>query len=343
MESRLTWRLVGAMMPSCPTLRREPLVPDFQKLILRPADSLPGPYWLRDHVADCLWSRVDEYGLPSDTNYFRFVFLSFPYPEKVDPVERFMQYVRGARFPAQESQTRTAIEFPGPALCHDICAATDVQWPEGDVRSIVRRLVQWWDNDKAHWLRVQVKEPFPSIAKDLGERLSDLIMTLATMVVTYPDSVRDESTRDAVKRVAKECSDYGVPSLRLEVACSYAFAASRDPVLERVKDAMASSCRNAVIDAIYAMNLVSRRTASESEGGDLLELLRAAGQMIRWRRETALESTMGAVGEAVTKHPFAFVDDVESGALPFIERQTGREDDCITNRRSPAVGAGMAT
>ena len=45
--------------------------------------------------ADCLWSRVDEYGLPSDTNYyFRFVFLSFPYPEKVDPVERFMQYVR---------------------------------------------------------------------------------------------------------------------------------------------------------------------------------------------------------------------------------------------------------
>ena len=53
MESRLTWRLIGAMTPSYPTLRREPLVPDFQKLILRPADSLPGPYWLRDHVADC--------------------------------------------------------------------------------------------------------------------------------------------------------------------------------------------------------------------------------------------------------------------------------------------------
>ena len=282
--------------------------------------------------ADCLWSRVDEYGLPSDTNYFRFVFLSFPYPEKVDPVERFMQYVRGARFPAEESQTRTAIEFPGPALCHDICAATDVQWPEGDVRSIVRRLVQWWDNDKAHWLRVQVKEPFPSIAKDLGERLPDLIMTLATMVVTYPDSVRDESTRDAVKRVAKECSEYDVPSLRLEVACSYTFAASRDPVLERVKDAMASSCRNAVIDAIYAMNLVSRRTASESEGGDLLELLRAAGQMIRWRRETALESTMGAVGEAVTKHPFAFVDDVESGVLTGLRHLIAETDVRKKNR-----------
>ena len=278
--------------------------------------------------AQCLWSRVDEYGLPSDTKYFRFVFLSFPCPEKVDSVERFMQYVRGARFPAQESQTSTKMEFheESVALCHDICAATDVQWPEGDVRSIVGRLVQWWDNDKAHWLRVQVKGPFPSIAQGLGKRLSDLIMTLATMVVTYPDSVRDESTRDAVKRVAKECSEYGVPSLRLEVACSYAFAASRDPVLERVKDALTSSCRNAVIDGLDAMNLVSRRTASEAEGGDLLELLRAAGQMIRWRRETALETTMGAVGGVVTKHPFAFVDDVESGVLTGLRHLMAETD-----------------
>ena len=281
--------------------------------------------------AHCLWSRVDEYGLPSDTNYFRFVFLSFPYPEKVDPVERFMQYVRGARFPAQESETRTTLEGLGDqsvTLCRDICAATDmdIQWAEDDVRSIVRRLVQWWDNDKAHWLRVQVKEPFPSIAKGLGKRLSDLIMTLATMVVTYPDSVRDESTRDAVKRVAKECYEYGVPSLRLEIACSYAFAASRDPVLERVKDAMTSPCRNTVIDALEAMNLVSRRTASESEGGDLLELLRAAGQMIRWRRETALETTMGAVGWVVTKHPFAFVDAVESGVLTGLRHLIAETD-----------------
>ena len=134
--------------------------------------------------ANCLWSRVDEYGLPSDTNYHRFVFLSFPYPEEINPIERFMQYVRGARFPAQESQTCTEMELTGDqgvTLCCDICAATDVQWPERDVRSIVRRLVQWWDNDKAHWLRIQVEGPFLGIAKNLGERLSDLIMTLRTI------------------------------------------------------------------------------------------------------------------------------------------------------------------
>ena len=33
----------------------------------------------------------------------------------------------------------------------------------------------------------------------------------------------------------------------------------------------------------------------------------------------------------------------ESGGPPISERQTGRADDCFTSRRSPAVGAGMAT
>ena len=200
------------------------------------------------------------------------------------------------------------------------------------MRSIVRRLVKWWDNDKAHWRGIHAQRPFPRLANDFGEQLSELVITLATMVVRYPDFVRDENTRNAVTRVAKECSEYEVPALRLEIACLYAFSTSRDSVLGRVKDAMASSCKDTVIDALDAMNLVSRRTASESEGGDLLELLRAAGQMIRWRRETALESTMGAVGEAVTKHPFAFVDDVESGVLTGLRHLIAETDVRKKNR-----------
>ena len=267
---------------------------------------------------NCLWSRVDEYGLPSDTNYFRFAFLSLPHPEKIDPVGRFLQYVRGARFPVQKSDTRTTTEVAGDqsaTLCRDICAATDVQWAEDDVSSIVRRLVKWWDNDKAHWLRVRVNGPFPSIGKELGERLSDLIMTLAIIVLRYPDSVRDDTTRDALTRVAKECFEYGVPSLRLDVACSYVFAVWRDSVLERVTAAMGSPCRDTVIDALSATDLISCQATSESEGKDLLELLRTAVRMIRWRRETALDVTMDVVGRVVTKHPWAFVDDVESEVL----------------------------
>ena len=280
-------------------------------------------------LGSCLWNRVDEYGLPAGTDYFRSDFLSLPHPEKIDPVGPFMQYVRGAGFPAQKSETRTTTEIPGgqsATLCRDICAATDVQWAEDDVRAIVGRLVKWWDNDKAHWRRVRVNGPFPSIARDLEKRLFDLIMTLATMALRYPDSVGDDGTRDSLTRVAKECSEYGVPSLRLDVACSYAFAEPRDSVLERVTAAMESPCSGTVIDALYAMDLVSRRTPSESEGGDLLELLRAAVQMIRWRCETALGATMGMVGEVVAKHPWAFVDDVERDVLTGLRHLIAETD-----------------
>ena len=278
---------------------------------------------LLDHAAsqrfcEALWSRVDEHGLPSGTNYYRFAFLSLPHPAEVDPVEGFIRYVRAAQFPAQESQTQTTIGIgtnDRVPLCHDICAAKDIQWSGDDVHSIVHRLVQWWDNDKAHLLRVQDDGPFPGIADDLRKRLSNLVMTLAKMVVRYPDSVRDENIRDAVTRVGEECSKYGVPALPLEVACLYVYAASRDSVLRRVGDAMASACTNTVIDGLGAMHLVSDRTGSESEGEDLMQLLCAAGQMIHWRRDTALTATMNAVGDVVNKQPWTFIDDVENGVL----------------------------
>ena len=267
---------------------------------------------------DALWSRIDEDGLPSGTNYYRFSFLSLPHPARVDPVENFVRYVRGARFPAQESQTQTTIGFGSDhevAVCRDICAARDVRWSREDVRSIANRLVQWWDADKTHWRRAQDKRPFPSIAADLGKQLADLVRTLAVMVVRCPDAVGDEGTRSSVTRVAEESGAYKVPALRLELACVYVFASSRDPVLHRVEKAMASSRIDAVIDALEAMDLVSHYQASQSENGDLMQLLRAASQMIRWRRETALWATLGAVGDVVEKHPWTFVDDVERSVL----------------------------
>ena len=268
--------------------------------------------------AGALWSRLDEYGLPSGTDYYRFAFLSLPHPTGVDPVEPFMRYVRGERFPVQESRTHTRIEYRGEhgvALCRDIRAATDVRWPEDDVRSIVRRLVEWWDNDKAHWRRAQAKGPGPSIAPELRKRLSELLMTLATMVLRYPNSVQGQSARNEMSRVAEECVEYRVPGLRLEIACSYGFATSRDSVLKRVEDAMGSSYSEVVIDALDVLDLVSYRTGSEADGGDLLRLVRAAGEMIRWRRETALWATMNAMGEVVSKHPWVFVAEVEDAVL----------------------------
>ena len=270
--------------------------------------------------AAALWSQVDSDGLPSGTNYRRFAFLSLPHPEEHDPVECFIRYVRDAKFPAQESQAYTRLGFGGNhenALCQDLCGAQDIQWSKDDLRSIMSRLVEWWDTDKGHlnMNRALNHRPFSSIAVDLRKRVSVLVRTLAWMVVKYGDSVDEESVRSTVKRVAKECSEYKVPALRLEVACAYMTPPLHEYVLHRVEDAMTSPDNDAVIDALEAMDIVSHRTVVESREGELMPLLCAASQMIRWRRETALSETIEVVGAVVKKHPWIFVDDVEGSVL----------------------------
>ena len=270
--------------------------------------------------AEGLWSHVDAFGLPRGTDYYQFVFLSLPYPTGTDPVACFMRYVRGTRFPAQESETSTRIGIGGghaDGLCHNIRAAKDVSWSREDVRAIVQRLVQWWDTDKAHWRKWR-RAPDKSSSGfrgTLGEQVSDLVRTLAATVVRHPESLADEDTRVAVTRVAAECSAYDVPALRLEVACTYALESPLGPVLRRVEEAMASPHKAGVVDALEAMDMVSCHAATESDGGDLTRLLRAAGQMIRWQRETLLGIALHAVGDTVGRHPWTFVDDVERWVL----------------------------
>ena len=271
--------------------------------------------------AEGLWSQVDDHGLPSGTNYYRYAFLSLPHPGEVDPIECFVRYVRDARFPVQESSNSTRYGIAGTdevALCRDICGASEVPWPTDDLLSIIRRLVQWWDNDKAHWRGVRDKESFPFSV--LGSRLSDLVRTLATVVMRYPDSVDDDTVRSSVMRVAAECRSHELPALRLELACAYAFAMPPDEVLRGTEEAMTVPRTAAVLDALEAMDIVSRHRAPGSDRSHLVQLLRAAAQMIRWRRETALWATLAAVGNVVDEHPWIFVGDVEAWVLTGLKR-----------------------
>ena len=274
-----------------------------------------------------LWTRVDEHGLPADTDYPKSEFLVLPHPLDVDPAEGFINYVRGTQFPAQQSQTTTTVasaDEPKVALCRDICWAKNVAWSVDDIRCVVDRLTTWWDTDKEHWHRSQIRDAgdhsFLSIGRDLGTRLSLLVSTLAEMIIRYSDSINDEPTRCTVVRVATECSKYNLPALRLEIACTYVWGSPREPVLCRVEDAMASSRTEAVIEALQAMAMLSRHLVTEADREDVLRLLHGASQMIRWRRNTALPAVLGTLGNVVNKHPWALRGDVEKGVLAGLGR-----------------------
>lgn len=61
--------------------------------------------------------------------------------------------------------------------------------------------------------------------------------------------------------------------------------------------------------------MVSHRSGQESGREELVRLLVGVGQMVRWRRATALWATLGAVGEIVSQHPWVFSEDIETLVL----------------------------
>ena len=283
-----------------------------------------------EHFGDVLWSQTGEDGMPSGTDYYRHAFLELPHPSETDPVRMFMQYVRGARFPAQQSKTQISINFggiPGGALCVDLKASKDVPWSDDDVRSIVRRLIEWWDADKEHWKEMDAPKPVSSITDDFGRGLSELVVTLAAMIVRRPELMDDESSRNELKRVVEELSEYKMPALAVEMACVSLFPEWQERVLCRVEDEMASTRDKVAIDALTAIHVVSERAAASRDLADtekeyVLRLLRSAIDMIRWQRRPVLSATINAVRDVLAMHPWTF-DNVERSVLVGLHRLIG--------------------
>ena len=270
---------------------------------------------------EILWRRTGEDGMPADTNYYRHAFLKLPCPNHIDPVRVFMDYVRGARFPAQQSSRTTEIgigESDGVALCQEIQASKDVPWSVDDVYGIVKRLASWWDSDKGH-LGKEVPGLFGSIGKRLRKRMSELVETLAVVVERHFEVMDSDDVHGVMRRVVRELSEYGVPGLRLEAACTRLFPEWEESVLQRVEAEMACPKVEVAVDALLAMDLVAKRADAEAE--DVARLVRAASQMISWRRDAeAWAATINLVGSVLKGHPRLLADDVERWVLVGVER-----------------------
>ena len=294
---------------------------------------------------DVLWSQTGDDGMPSGTNYYRHAFLKLPHPTKIDPVEMFMKYVRGAWFPAQKSRTQVSIGLggmPSVALCHEINASKDVPWSDDDVRSIVRRLIEWWDADKGHLKRMDVPGPLPSIVSGLRERLSELVITLSAIIVRRSNSMDDERSRNALKRVVEEFSEYKLPALAVEMASVSLFPKWQERVLHRVEDEMVSTSDDVVLDALTAIQVLSQRVATDADVADkdkerenLVRLLRSASQMVRLRRGTVLSATINTVRDVLAMHPWTFDDDVERSVLLGLHRLIG--DTAVHRASAPRI------
>ena len=301
-----------------------------------------------EKFGEILWKKTGEDGLPTNTYYHRFAFLNLPHPADVSPVMRFMDYVRGARFPAQQSDAGTTFGLAEQpvALCIDIQHCGKVPWTANDVRSIVYRLIEWWDVDKRHLRQLTALEkreaagPFPSMAKELRIQIRQLVNTLARVVANNRNIIADEDIQSDLKRVVGEMSEEEIPTLAIRVACGRLVTEWHKSVLGEVEDQAASLQQDNVVDALTAIAVEFERTdrqvgREEGEGGDPTRLLEVLATAIRWSTREALATTMGTVASIVRKHPWVLVDEMERSVLGRLDRlidETGISSSAASRR-----------
>ena len=264
--------------------------------------------------ATALWSKVDADCLPADTGYYRHAFLEMPSPEAVDPTQLFRAYVQRAKFPIQPDP-KTFTLTARLTLCGEIWGVRHhSMWSSDEVECIIERLVQWWDADKAYLHRTDDDTGFFSISAEFRRRFSELTRT-ATSVIAPPFCPAPGShTKKKISRLLKELSDSGVPTMRLEVASLPVFPERRHEVLQKVKDGMASTSEETVIDALQALWILNERTGPDDDADTkqhLNDVLGKAIQILYWRREKGLTLAVNTIADTIHMHPWVLEGNIE--------------------------------
>lgn len=268
----------------------------------------------KNKFAEALWSILDDYGLPTDTDYYKFAFLEMPHPPSVEPISLFKNYVHSEQFPIQKnSENRTISGTRGDIpLCAEIVGASKrIDWSEDDVKSIIDRLIEWWEADKEYLQTDHPAYPFGSVVGEFKARFARLVEVL--VAVTSPDfPLSGENHRKKIlRRVIDELHDYGIPTLRLQSACLHLYPSWRNDVFERIENGMTSSSHETVIDSLESVLVIAERTKSAPDKEHFSRISQVLAQMIRWQKITGLPQALYTMKKLIRKYPWAITGETE--------------------------------
>ena len=261
-----------------------------------------------DRLTDVLWMRRDEFGLPSETVFYKSAFLDLPHPSNVEPKPLFKNYIQNKQFPIQrDGAPLTGGNIP---ICEEIIRASNhIKWSDEDILKIFDRLIEWWDADK-EYLRYG-PTPFFSMTDEFKARFACLVNVLAAVIAPNFNPNEENNKKETLRRLINELRDYGLYALRLESACLQIYPESRGDVLQRIENGIASDIPELVFDSLQAILVMVKKIESEEHKEDFSQILSALGQMVRWRKNPGLRSALHRIAELIKEHPWTFSDELE--------------------------------
>ena len=276
--------------------------------------------------AETLWCNLDDFGLPSETDYYKFAFLEMPHPPNIEPIQLFKKFVQSERIPIVKNSGKQNIPITRGdiPLCDEIVGASErIEWSEDDVNSILDRLVEWWNADKEYLKADDRAAPFGSLADQFKARFARLVEVVRTVITPNYNPSAENSRKEKLRRLVDELGDFGIPALRLQSACLHLYPAWRDDIFERIENGMTSSNHATVIDSLEAILVIAERRESETDKNDFSRILQVLAQMVRWQKNPGLPRALNTVTKLINKFSWALTEEFERLTLMRLRNIAG--------------------
>lgn len=265
-------------------------------------------------LGEALWSQIDDMGLPTNTDFLKFVFLSLPHPERIDPASLVKEYIRNAPLPIQKQSPDEGVHVSMGgeiSMCAELAGSrATIQWTEKESTEILTRLLEWWDADRELLTGQLEAARFGPIREEFARRSWQLVEALAYGVAPVLSPATDEATRRSLSRLLSELSDAGLPCLRAVAASLHLLPGTEAELIARVEDALVSSeHERVVVDGLKAILVLLELESSAISEENTTRLVRQVSLSIMYRYRTGLQSTLNTMTRVVKEHPDCFVDD----------------------------------
>ncbi len=245
------------------------------------------------NLARAIWRVTDQHGLPDgDPDSFKFVFLSLPYPEDVDPSHLFKNYVSAMPFPIQKHEQSNGLIITNgniPIVSEIIGANSNGGsiWTTEDSIEILRRLLEWWDADKD---RLNEEESVPALFSSMPEeekefraRFARMVKLLAEVVGPKLSADSHDDIKTSLGRLLKEMRGYGLPCLEAEAACIHIYPEQKIDVYNRINEALISNQDNIELDGLLAIASIILNGIDTDAGSVESDPVSMFSQYITWR------------------------------------------------------------
>jgi hypothetical protein len=273
---------------------------------------------LNKNFAKAIWSQTDEFGLPENTNFYKFAFLKMPFPDKIDPVSKFKNYIKNQEFPIQKDKGVRMTNGNIPVLGEILDANSQGKdvWSKDEISELLLRLLAWWDADKEMLKgEEEIDSPFGSNLDEFRARFGKSLKVISEVACPKLATDSPREIKDALCRLLRETNDYGLPNLEAEVACLHILSERTEYVLKRLNDALISNQQQVRIDALNAISKILFNEIDDTAINLKENAQKLLAQYINWSPVKYARSALEISVLVLRKSPNQFSENIKESGL----------------------------